>query len=284
MTIPSPGESETKVEPLSEEEERELRAALGFNGVQVYLAKPGGLHGCLRRLFATLDAERAKLSALQADDRFRAGVEAAARECDEQASFAENIARAACTISDGVLVDRQSRKGAVLREAAIEIRKLSPPALAVEGETLLVMPAPALDAPDVGCCEGCGSTKTMAEIHAGGHLSCCPERKMLTAKQWQSRALSAEAEVRHCRSLMAFGHSEECAYLAQLSDQHIAHEMRLREAAEADARRMREALETIVWLERQDFARPSMMMEETMLQTARAALSPPSEEGKEGEQ
>lgn len=61
---------------------------------------------------------------------------------------------------------------------------------------------------------------------------------------------AAEAEVKHCRSLMALGHKEECTYLAQLSDQHLSHEMRLREAAEAEVKRLREALEVPkVWTE-----------------------------------
>ena len=44
---------------------------------------------------------------------------------------------------------------------------------------------------DAGCCDGCGSTKTIAELKAGGFISCCPERKMLSAKEWRDRALAS---------------------------------------------------------------------------------------------
>lgn len=43
-------------------------------------------------------------------------------------------------------------------------------------------------------CAGCGSSRSMAELTAGGHVSCCPERKMLTAKEWAARAEKAEQQ------------------------------------------------------------------------------------------
>ncbi len=42
-------------------------------------------------------------------------------------------------------------------------------------------------------CAGCGSSRSMEELKASGHVSCCPERKMLTAKEWAIRAETAEA-------------------------------------------------------------------------------------------
>jgi hypothetical protein len=50
---------------------------------------------------------------------------------------------------------------------------------------------------EIGCCDGCGSTKSLAQIHAESPraLSCCPERKMLTAKQWSERAEAAESRI-----------------------------------------------------------------------------------------
>lgn len=54
------------------------------------------------------------------------------------------------------------------------------------------------------CCEGCGTTKSIAQIKATHPtaLSCCPERKMLTAAQWRARALAAEAEARTLREAL----------------------------------------------------------------------------------
>ena len=43
-------------------------------------------------------------------------------------------------------------------------------------------------------CDGCGTSRSDADIKAGGFVSCCPERKMLTAKEWHDRATKAEAE------------------------------------------------------------------------------------------
>ncbi len=50
---------------------------------------------------------------------------------------------------------------------------------------------------DEGCCAGCGSTMSMEDLRKRKALSCCPERKMLSAKQWRERAVSAEALVKH---------------------------------------------------------------------------------------
>lgn len=41
-------------------------------------------------------------------------------------------------------------------------------------------------------CAGCGTSRSMADLKAGGHVSCCPERKMLTAAEWAARAEKAE--------------------------------------------------------------------------------------------
>lgn len=44
-----------------------------------------------------------------------------------------------------------------------------------------------------GVCDGCGSSKSLKEIRATGHISCCPERRMLPAKEWYKRAERAKA-------------------------------------------------------------------------------------------
>ncbi|MFA6043594.1 MAG: hypothetical protein WC718_01300 [Phycisphaerales bacterium] len=71
---------------------------------------------------------------------------------------------------------------------------------------------------DAACCEGCGSTRTVASLKADGYVSCCPERKMVSAREWRRRALHAEAtrapsdaalvealeeENKRCRELLA---------------------------------------------------------------------------------
>lgn len=43
-------------------------------------------------------------------------------------------------------------------------------------------------------CVNCGSTKSMAEIQATGAISCCPERKMVSAKALLERAEARERE------------------------------------------------------------------------------------------
>lgn len=60
----------------------------------------------------------------------------------------------------------------------------------VEAADLLESQAKALP-----CCDGCGSTRSMEWIRAEGYRSCCPERKMLTAKEWSDRALAAESRL-----------------------------------------------------------------------------------------
>lgn len=44
-------------------------------------------------------------------------------------------------------------------------------------------------------CDGCGSSRSIADLKAAGAISCCPERKMLTAKEWAARAEKAEQQV-----------------------------------------------------------------------------------------
>lgn len=45
-----------------------------------------------------------------------------------------------------------------------------------------------------GCaCEGCGSTRSLPDLHSAGHVSCCPDRKMISAPEWQARAHAAQA-------------------------------------------------------------------------------------------
>lgn len=56
-------------------------------------------------------------------------------------------------------------------------------------------PEPMAAAPEAAC-DGCGSTQTIEEIRARGNLSCCPERKMLSAAEWQERAEKAESDLR----------------------------------------------------------------------------------------
>ena len=51
-------------------------------------------------------------------------------------------------------------------------------------------------------CEGCGSTRSLESIQADGYRSCCPERKMFTAKQWAQRAEAAEAENKRLREAL----------------------------------------------------------------------------------
>lgn len=46
----------------------------------------------------------------------------------------------------------------------------------------------------MGVCDGCGTSWLPEEIKVGKHLSCCPERKMLTASEWRERAMKAEQE------------------------------------------------------------------------------------------
>jgi hypothetical protein len=96
----------------------------------------------------------------------------------------------------------------------------------------------------VGVCEGCGSSWTPKQLKESGHRSCCPERKMLSAKEWHARAETAEAR---CRDLEAFlkrreeeldalgGKYSECAHAI------ITAEARSREL-EAENARIREAL------------------------------------------
>lgn len=43
-------------------------------------------------------------------------------------------------------------------------------------------------------CDGCGTSWTAEALKTNGKVSCCPERKMLTAKEWSDRATKAEAE------------------------------------------------------------------------------------------
>lgn len=66
--------------------------------------------------------------------------------------------------------------------------------------------------PDVGACDGCGSIESVEAVRARhpGALSCCPERKMLSAAEWMARARSAEKS------------------LAEVSDRCIAAEAALR--------------------------------------------------------
>ena len=59
-------------------------------------------------------------------------------------------------------------------------------------------------------CEGCGSTRSLESIQADGYRSCCPERKMLTAKQWAKRAEAAEAENKRLRELLIADQVEAC--------------------------------------------------------------------------
>jgi hypothetical protein len=50
-------------------------------------------------------------------------------------------------------------------------------------------------AAEIGVCDGCGSSHRMEDLRAAGHISCCPERKMLTAKEWSVRAETAESRL-----------------------------------------------------------------------------------------
>ena len=43
-------------------------------------------------------------------------------------------------------------------------------------------------------CAGCGSSRSDAALKADGYISCCPERQLLTAKEWAARAEATEAE------------------------------------------------------------------------------------------
>jgi hypothetical protein len=54
--------------------------------------------------------------------------------------------------------------------------------------------AEAAEAQAVGVCGGCGASWTINDLKDNGHRSCCPERKMLSAKEWHERAEAAEAE------------------------------------------------------------------------------------------
>lgn len=61
------------------------------------------------------------------------------------------------------------------------------------GQPMLASAAHIIERLQLGVCDGCGTSWTAEDIAAGGHLSCCPERKMLTAEAWRERALQAEA-------------------------------------------------------------------------------------------
>lgn len=52
-------------------------------------------------------------------------------------------------------------------------------------------------------CAGCGSSWSRADLDATGKVSCCPERKMLTAKEWAARAEAAEQRERRLREVVA---------------------------------------------------------------------------------
>ena|ERR1041385_7569972 len=66
------------------------------------------------------------------------------------------------------------------------------------------------------CCDGCGSMLTDAQIIAMRKsdpkiISCCPERKPLTIKQWRKRAHDFEAAARDIRERAAHAGYVACA-------------------------------------------------------------------------
>jgi hypothetical protein len=77
-------------------------------------------------------------------------------------------------------------------DAAIEIMGLEPDHISRE---LMSRAIRAYGHAEIGCCDGCGSTETIEEIRAKNPLalSCCPERKMLTASQWREKAIAANS-------------------------------------------------------------------------------------------
>jgi hypothetical protein len=56
----------------------------------------------------------------------------------------------------------------------------------------------------VGACAGCGSTETIEAIRRThpAALACCPERNMLSAKEWHDRGEAAEAKVVKLREVL----------------------------------------------------------------------------------
>ena len=46
-----------------------------------------------------------------------------------------------------------------------------------------------------GCCAGCGSTMSMADLRKMGAVACCHERKMVSAKAWREKAIASEAQL-----------------------------------------------------------------------------------------
>lgn len=55
-----------------------------------------------------------------------------------------------------------------------------------------ILALPGVEEVEHRVCAGCGSSWHESNLRASGFRSCCPERKMLTAKEWANRAEAAE--------------------------------------------------------------------------------------------
>ena len=84
----------------------------------------------------------------------------------------------------------------------------------------------------IGACEGCGSTRSMDELKKLGAISCCPERKILTASQWRDRAIRADDEIERINAAIrrAAWNLENIANGESASERSV----RLREASPRD--------------------------------------------------
>lgn len=91
---------------------------------------------------------------------------------------------------------------------------------------------------EAGACDGCGSTQSMADLRAAGHVACCPERKMLTASEWRARALAAEAE-RDAKIVSLATSIERMGSDAYANGYRAGREAGLREAAKVARARIR---------------------------------------------
>ena len=65
-----------------------------------------------------------------------------------------------------------------------------------------------------GCCEGCGSTMSIADLRKMGAVACCPKRKMVSAKEWREKAIASEATL----SRVTAERDEAVGLLSELSD------------------------------------------------------------------
>ncbi len=104
-------------------------------------------------------------------------------------ALAAHLRTEAERIAKGDAEARSTYRRIIGRDAPSWEPRVAPPAPA-----MLILAADLLERAHVGVCSGCGSSQTLADIQLLGARSCCPERKMLSAKEWEQRATAAEAK------------------------------------------------------------------------------------------